>query len=160
MGVQTKDGYIPSATEVVKGHVMRSMAQKNDVPKKPYAVWLSFDLGFEEGTEKRTEEQCAKEYQDRYRVFGEWLKSKQAKECGYSVALFLYFAQDGSVVSKELKAEIQRVFKDGKIEKMDGIRFYAIVASIKRLPEGKIAFDKVIDKRFIIGRRRDTNPWD
>lgn len=118
-----------------------------------YYVCLSYDLGFEDEAKRLTDEHYAQEYHKRHQVLAEWLESKHANECGYSVAEFLFRALLDVSVENELRTEIMEAFLDGGIKTMDGMRVFALIATTRQLEDGRFTPDKVLKHHFIIGER-------
>lgn len=92
---------------------------------KKHFVWLSFDLG------------VRGDYEGMYR----WLDNKSAKECGDSLACFLY-EYSGNLLN-EIKKDLEKNLEINAKK----TRIYVI-----RLADGKMK------GRFIFGNRRSA-PW-
>ena len=122
---------------------------------KVYRIWLSYDLGFDDVAEQLSDAEMTQKYNERYNAFMPWLNEQDARECGYSVATFVYKVEDDVDVESALRVEIRRVFREEEIKDLRGIRMYAIWA--KKTPLGSLAYVK---SGFIIGERHETNPWD
>ena len=94
---------------------------------KNYTIWLSYDLGFRAAAQKMSQEEN-EQYQERYNAFKPWIDEKEVQFLGDSVVLFSYEINDDKNVVETLKSEILQVFKDAKIENLEGVRIYAIIA--------------------------------
>ena len=127
------------------------------VPMRLYKVWLSYDLGFEDASEKLSNEEKEKKYNERYAALKPWLKANKAVECGNSVARFAYKAKEGLRVDAVLQNEILEVFAKAGITDLRGIRMYVIFASKYRLAT---EYHEFVFSNFIIGKRHQTSPWD
>lgn len=145
-----KEPLVQSIAESVMNKIKKTM--------KTYRVWLSYDLGFDEISEKLSEQDKQNIYKERYDAFMPWLKAKGAKECGYSVAKFLYAINKNTIIEDVLKEEIIKVFEEAKINDLRGIRMYVIVAKRNNLCETRK--NEYMKSGFIIGKRHEVNPWD
>ena len=145
-----KDRLVQSLSERMMNKIKKQM--------KTYRVWLSYDLGFDEVSEKLSEQDKQNKYKERYDAFMPWLKAQAAKECGYSVAKFLYTINENTIIEDVLREEILKVFEDAKIKDLRGVRMYVVVAKRNKLGEA----DKFENMKsgFIIGKRHEVNPWD
>ena len=145
-----KERLVQSLSERVMNKIKKTM--------KTYRVWLSYDLGLDDVSDKLSEQDKQNKYEERYKAFMPWLKAKNAEECGNSVATFLYTIIDDVKIEDEIKKEILKVFEDAKIKDLRGIRMYMIVEKINRL--GKADKIEYMKSGFIIGKQHEANPWD
>lgn len=125
---------------------------------KVYRVWISYDLGFNDATERLSDAVKDQKYKERYAAFMPWLKAQKAKECGNSVAFMTYKVDDAVKPADALKKEIFEVFKHANVKDVEGIRMYTIIAEPSALGSGTLA--KELQSGFLVGGRHDTNPWD
>lgn len=145
-----KERLVQSLSERVMNKIKKTM--------KTYRVWLSYDLGLDDVSDKLSEQDKQNKYEERYAAFMPWLKAKKAEECGNSVATFFYTIIDDVKIEDEIKKEILKVFEDAKIKDLRGIRMYVIVA--KRNNLGETRKNEYMKSGFIIGKRHEVNPWD
>ena len=102
---------------------------------KNYNVWLSYDLGYGMDNSQIVSPIDNEDYQARYNALKKWLDEKNAKPCGYSVALFPYEGKEGIKVEKALKEDIIKAFTDDNIKDLTGMRIYAIISGEIELKE-------------------------
>lgn len=124
--------------------------------KRIFSVWLSYDLGLKENASKVTKEEYDKLYNKRYAPFMEWLKERDAQECGKSVATFIAMSSDVQRLVSALKSELKKIGLEG-----NGIRVYAIISDLADFTSKQSDFEqnKIRYAGFIIGQR-EAAAWE